>query len=982
MPTTPQYRRKLIEVALPLEAINKESAREKSIRHGHPSTLHLWWARRPLAACRAVLFSSLVDDPSAWPDLFPTEEKQKVERERIFKIIEELVMWDNSNNPEVLFKAHSEIARSISRDLGEKMPVGADAIRKYITEKAPPVLDPFCGGGSIPLEAQRLGLVAYGSDLNPVAVLITKALIEIPPKFAGNPPVNPESRVQKTIEGKWEGAEGLAEDVRYYGKWMRDEAEKRIGHLYPKVKVTTEMVKDRPDLKPYVGRDLNVIAWLWARTVVSPNPAVNGAHVPLIGTFWLSTKKGQETWIEPLVDKKRNSFKFVINVKKPNQSERESIDKGTKIGRGANFHCLISGEPIKKEYIHDEFKAKRQNVVLMAIVAEGDRERLFLSPDTHQEKIASSAIPSWKPEEEMNTKSPNLVSGRGYGINQWQEIFTSRQLVTLTTFCNLVTETREKVLVDSRQSKSLQKDSRGLDAGGNGQDAYADAVAVYLGLAISKLSDSQNSLCTWKPSMNQSIHAFARQALPMVWDFSEANAFGGMAGDFQTTLNNMMRVIDRLGYNQMGEVKQLDATSTMNGKSHLLISTDPPYYDNIGYSDLSDFFYIWLRCSLSCVYPSIFATLLTPKKQELIASAYRHEGNKEQAMTFFESGLGQAFARMHEAHDSHYPLTVYYAFKQAETDSGENSSDSGNNLLISTGWETMLSGLIKAGFIIQGTWPMRTELGNRMIGLGTNALASSIVLVCRPRPTNAPLATRREFITALKLELPSALKTLQQSSIAPVDLAQAAIGPGMAVFTRYTKVMESDGAPMTVRTALGLINQTLDEVLAEQEGEFDPDTRWAIAWFEQFGMNEAAFGTAETLSRAKNTAINALVDDGLITARAGKVKLVARNELPVDWDPTKDKRLTAWESTQHLIRALDQKGESGAAELLKKLGSGIGETARDLAYRLYVICDRKKWTTEALSYNTLVTSWSEIQNLVHVAERTKQGQQTFAKENE
>lgn len=984
MVASPQYHKKLIEVALPLEAINVASAREKSIRHGHPSTIHLWWARRPLAACRAVLFASLVDDPSSWPDLFPTDEKQKEERERIFKIIEEMVIWDNSNNTEVFSNVHAEIARSISRGKGDKMPVGVEAIRKYIVENAPPVLDPFCGGGSIPLEAQRLGLEAHGSDLNPVAVLITKALIEIPPKFCGKPPINPESREQQTLEGKWEGAKGLAEDVRYYGRWMRDEAEKRIGYLYPKVMVTEELARGRQDLKPYVGKELKVIAWLWTRTVKSPNPAVKNAYVPLLQSYWLSTKKGKEAWIEPIVDRATNTYEFQVKVGESTSEIKKAIDAGTKIGRGCKFKCLISGEPISDAHVKAEGMSNKLGSKLLAIVAEGTRGRVYLSPVSSHE-IAISQIT--KPDNLFGIDTPIAEEKRAiwcylYGLTTFDKLFTPRQLVALSILSDLVSETRERVIADALETKTLSNDSKNLNSGGCGKEAYADAVSVYLGLAVSKLADSQSSLCLWKPSMDQTIHVFGRQGLPMVWNYSESNLFSGMAGDFQVTLNNMMRVLDGLPNAQQGCVRQLDATVTINGMSCPIISTDPPYYDNIGYSDISDFFYIWLRRSLNEIFPSLFATMLTPKKQELIASIYRHGGSHDEAMKFFEFGLGQAFARMHDVNHPNYPLTVYYAFKQAESEKGEDRTNNADNLVISTGWETMLSGLIRSGFIIQGTWPMRTELGNRMVSAGTNALASSIVLVCRPRPTDAPLATRREFITALKQELPPALKTLQQSSIAPVDLAQASIGPGMAVFTRYTKVMESDGSPMTVRTALALINQTLDEVLAEQEGEFDPDTRWAIAWFEQFGMNEGAYGTAETLSKAKNTAINALVSDGLIVAKAGKVKLVARNEMPEDWSPATDRRLTSWESTQNLIRALEQKGESGAAELLKKLGSGMSETARDLAYRLYIICDRKKWTTEALSYNGLITSWPEIQTLVHAAENTKIGQQTLSEKIE
>jgi putative DNA methylase len=428
--------------------------------------------------------------------------------------------------------------------------------------------------------------------------------------------------------------------------------------------------------------------------------------------------------------------------------------------------------------------------------------------------------------------------------------------------------------------------------------------------------------------------------------------------------------IENLGGETLQRIEQLDAVAALDTPD-VCISTDPPYYDNIGYADLSDFFYVWLRRSLVGVYPSLFATLLTPKTQELIASPYRHDGSKDKAQAFFEDGLGKAFARMQQVQNADYPLTVYYAFKQAESDEDDAEGEPGSVVpaTASTGWETMLAGLIRAGFSIHGTWPMRTERSVRSVGLGTNALASSIVLVCRPRPKDAQLATRKQFIIALRRELPEALRNLQHGNIAPVDLAQAAIGPGMAVFTRYTKVMETDGSPMNVRTALGLINQALDEVLAEQEGEFDADTRWATAWFEQHAHNDGPYGEAETLSKAKNVGIAGLVTAGILQSRAGKVRLLRRDELPDDWDPAADDRLTVWEATQHLIRALDQEGESGAAALLHRL-SGLGETARDLAYRLYTLCERKKWADEALAYNGLVIAWPELTKLA-LAERTK-----------
>lgn len=970
MTVDPQYRKKLIEVALPLEAINKESSREKSIRHGHPSTLHLWWARRPLTACRAVLFASLVDDPSSWPEIFPTEAEQEKERKRIFAIIEELAKWENSNNSDVLYQAHEEIARSISRGRGDPMPKGIAAIRQYITENAPPVLDPFCGGGSIPLEAQRLGLEVQASDLNPVAVLITKALIEIPPKFAGKPAVNPMTRTQKTIEEKWEGVKGLADDVEYYGKWMRSEAEKRIGHFYPRVKITAEIAKDRPDLKKYIGKELTIIAWLWARTVASSNPIVNRTHVPLVRSYWLSTKPGKEAWIEPIIDKEKNQFKFVVRVGSPYPDKKIIIDSGTKIGRGCNFKCIISGEPIPDSHVKKQGALGQLNVKLIAIVAEGDRGRVYLSPSEDQEKIANSII---KPGNIGAIQQPMVDDKRNiwcyiYGFTSFDKLFTSRQLLALATFSNLVQEVREKILADANKSLIFPADERRLDEGGTGAKAYADAVSVYLTFPIGRAADYWATTSTWYPANQQIGHTFTRQAIPMVWDFAEANPLSNSSGGWISLWSTTLDAFKGLPiYQRKGSVKQLDATSSINGIQSPIISTDPPYYDNIGYADLSDFFYIWLRRSLSDVFPSLFATVLTPKIHELIASPHRHDGKRQKAQVFFEEGLGRAFLQMKEVQNADYPLTVFYAFKQVEECDEEDS-------IVSTGWDTMLTGLIRAGYMIEGTWPMRSEQHHRMIAHSTNALASSIVLVCRPRSPSASLATRREFIASLKHELPSAVKTLQKSSIAPVDLAQSAIGPGMAVFSRYARIMESDGSPMTVRTALGIINQTLDEVFAEQEGEFDADTRWALSWYEQYRNNEGPFGDAETLSKAKNTAVNGLIEAGIITAKGGKVKILNWNELREGWDPNIDRRPTIWEATHYLIKQLENHGEQGAADLLQKLGGGMGENARDLCYRLYSICERKKWAQDAIGYNSLIVAWPEITKLVQSSARTEKAQ--------
>ncbi len=887
--------RKLIEVALPLEAINRESAREKSIRHGHPSTLHLWWARRPLAACRAILFASLVDDPSSHPERFPTEDDQEAERQRLFRIIEKLVRWENTTNETVLDAARAEIMRSCD-------------------DNPPPVYDPFCGGGSIPLEAQRLELEAHASDLNPVAVLITKALIEIPPKFAGQPPVHPDAG--RLATGAWKGAQGLAEDVRYYGKWMRDEAERQIGHLYPKVILPAE----------HGGGKATVIAWIWARTVRSPNPAWDGP-MPLVRSFALSTKKGKETWVQPVVDREHRRIRFEIRT-------GPGCPEGT-VGRNGAV-CLATGTPVPLSYIRQEGKAGRMGDQLMAIVAEGHRGRIYLPPDEEHQRLARSAAP---PDDVPDTDlphNPRDFKTPNYGMTKHRHLFTDRQLMALSTFSDLVMEARDRVLADG------------------GSDDYADAVATYLGLGTSKLADALTSLVRWKPSMDQAIATFARQALPMVWDFAESNPFNGFAGDLGTTIRTMDRAMDALPIDGRASATQLDATA-LAPRQPVMFATDPPYYDNIGYADLSDFFYVWLRRSLKSVHPDLFSTLLAPKVQELVATPYRFDGDKRTAEKHFESGVAVAFERMRKSQVVGFPMTVIYAFKQAEAHDGVGS-------LASTGWETMLDGLLRAGLSVHGTWPLRSELSNRMLASGTNALASSIALVCRPRPDGAPLATRKELVVALKGELPDALRKLQSGNIAPVDLAQSAIGPGMGVFSRYRKVVEADGSAMTVRTALGLINHVLDETLSEQEGDFDGDTRWALAWFEESGMNAGPYGKAETLSKAKNTSIAGLVQAGFLESKAGKVRLLARSELAGTWDPGADKRLTVWEVTQHLILALESGGEPKAAALLRRVG-GLGETAKELAYRLYVVCERKKWASEALAYNALVVAWPEISRL-------------------
>ena len=948
-------RKKLIEVALPLEAINAASAREKSIRHGHPSSLHLWWARRPLAAARAVLFAQLVDDPSSWPELFPAEEAQAEERQRLFRIIEELVKWENTTNETLLEAAREEIRRSWRRTCEENKD-HPKAVELFDSEKLPAFHDPFAGGGAIPLEAQRLGLEAHAGDLNPVAVLINKAMIEIPPKFSGKPPVNPDARKGRgSIGAQWKGATGLAEDVRYYGKWLRDEAEKRIGHLYPKIEVTAEMAQERPDLESYVGRKLTVIAWLWARTVKSPNPAFANVDVPLASTFVLSTKKGKEAYVKPVIEDR--GYRFTIRAGKP----PAAAGKGTKLARGAHFQCLMSGAPMTAGYIRRESQNGRLGARLMAIVAEGDRSRIYIEPTPQHEAIPTTAKPAWKPDLVVPTPCHDVDRLPMYGMPTWGDAFTSRQLVALTTFSDLVGEVQKRVLSDAVAAGMLD-DSVPLREGGTGAMVYAEAVGVHLGFLVDQQSNQSSTICGWNNINQQMIVTFSRQAIPMVWDFAECNVFSASTGSLANLLERQVKGIASLGLGiAKGNAVQSDAT--WQGESAgKVVATDPPYYDNIGYAELSEFFYVWLRRSQRANFPELFSTIAVPKAEELVAAAHRH-ATKDEAEKFFLDGMTCAMQRLAVQTHPTFPVTVFYAFKQSD---GKKT-----HTTVSTGWETFLDAVIRSGLTITGTWPVKTESVNKLKA-EINAMASSIVLVCRPRPADGPMASRREFLDALKAELPSALAQMQAGNIAPVDLAQAAIGPGMAVFTRYTKVLDASGEAVSVREALTLINQTLDEVLAEQEGDLDADTRWALAWFEQSGFAEGDFGVAETLSKAKNTSVSRMVEAGILESGMGKVRLLRPGELPENWVPDSDTRLIVWEAVHHLVRVHDKEGEAVAASLMSKLGPNA-EAARGLAYRLYRICDQKNRSQEALGYNALVQSWPEVARLAQQVVRPTQG---------
>lgn len=903
-------KKKLIEVALPLDDINAASAREKSIRHGHPSTLHLWWARRPLAAARAVIWSSLVDDPSAHPEKFPTVEEQAAERERLFGILRELVVWENSNNDRVLNAAKAEIKKSMGDDL-------------------PPLLDPFAGGGAIPLEAQRLGLKAYAQDLNPVAVTINKAMIEIPPLFAEKTAVNPESRSRANIDS-WTGNNGLAADVKYYGSWMKEEAARRIGYLYPKVKVPAEQG----------GGKATVIAWLWTRTVKCPNPAC-GHEAILVRSFDLSKKKGKEWHVEPVCED--GEVRFEVAPGKATQD-------GTVNRRGAT--CVHCGTPIDFKYVRAEGRAHRMGEKLMAIVAEGKRGRVYCAPNDEQASVADIPKPDEYPDADI-ASNPRDFKTPNYGLATFSQLFTNRQLTALTTFSELVGEAQKKAEADATAA-GLPDDGVGLADGGTGARAYGEAIGVYLANLVDQLANHNSSICSWHAGNTQLRNVFSRQAIPMTWDYAESNPFCNSSGCFDNLFIRMTEAFQGLPsiVSKPGIVRQFDAQSD-NGMRNIVVSTDPPYYDNIGYADLSDFFYVWLRQSLRRTYPRLFSTMLVPKHEELVATPYRESRGKDGARDFFEEGMFSTFKQICKYACDDVPVTIYYAFKQSETESTNDVESTA-----STGWETMLSAIIRAGFSITGTWPMRTEMGSRMIASGTNALASSIVLVCRKRPEDAPMGTRRDFVMSLKRELGSALDKLRSSNIAPVDLAQSAIGPGIGMYSRFSQVLEADGSPMTVRAALQLINQEVDAYFSDQDGELDRESRFCVDLYTQKAFDTIKFGEADVLARAKNVSIEGLAAQGLLASVKGNVHLLDRSEV----SERVDFKAPTWLTTQQLTHALEEGGVTACAKIVSQTLGGRADGAKALAYRLFTIADKRNWQQEAFAYNSLVTAWPEIQS--------------------
>lgn len=949
--------RKLIEVALPLDDINRASAHEKSIRAGNPSTLHVWWAPRPLAAARAVLFAQLVNDPS-WKyteaELKKPQVRSAITRKRneLFRIISDLVPWANIENEEILERARREI-RASWRETCEANAKHPDALKLFDPNTLPAMFDPFSGGAAIPLEAQRLGLSAHASDLNPVAVLIGLAKLVVPARFRGTQPVGPLPVDEKQKKGKglqsWTGVAGLADDVRRYASALIEGARSKLVSHYPQVHVTAKMVKARPDLARYEGKELTVIAWIWARTVPSPNPALLGALVPLVNSFWLAKKPGKEAWVE--ANHVKGLLRFSIRVGTP--PEPNEISAGTKASKGT-FRCVASGVPISSEYIKAEGVAGRLGHRLMAIVCEGQRERVYLDPFPEHEAIAASVPVAPGADADLPSKGLGFRV-QPYGFKTFRGLFLPRQQLALSTLASEIDRMAE--IVRSDALRAGWQDGMPLAAGGSGARAYGEGIAIMLTMLLGRCADFWSTLATWSPEPKNELvsHAFSMHTVQMTWDFGEVNPFSDSGGSLSTNLKYVIKAVERLGVGSEGYSEQAAAQDV--GLEGGIVSTDPPYYDNIGYADLSDYFYVWHRAALARVVPDLVASLRTPKAEELVSDPDRH-GGREEARKFFLDNMQQVLQRVVGAAHPTFPTTIYYAFKQTESEDAES---------VSRGWETFLQAVVDAGLRVVGTWPVRTERAARTRGIGANALASSVVLVCRPR-TDTSTPTKREFIRELRKSLPPALAEMTsdpEAGIAPVDLPQATIGPGMAVFSKYAGVIDVENERLSVRQALSEINKAIDEYFSEGDEIFDSDSRFCVTWFGVYGFSDGPFGEADGIARAKGTAVDGVVEAGVLTASKSKVRLIGITEYPPKWDPAKDDRLPVWEACHHMCRALrESEGEAGA--LLARMPEKQN-AIRQLAYRLYAICEKQKWAEEARPYNELITSWPAIVEESHKA---------------
>ena len=926
-------KRKLIEVALPLEAINQAGRAEKSVpKKGHPATLHLWWSRKPLGVARAVLFASIVDDPSARPDLFPSEADQTAERQRLFELTEALASWGRSEDATLL----KEVRRRIDEVAGNDRPK---------------LIDPFCGGGAIPVEGVRLGLDVLGIDLNPVAALVTASATTIAQRFAGQPAVNPSPTSELGLGQR--PLAGIAADVCHYGAAVEAECHRRLDAAFP----------NAPSDHSPSGVTVPV-SYLWARTITCSNPGCRRS-TPLLSTWWLSKKAKHHWHARPVLFD--DDFTFTVHKGKP-PDDLEDL----KVSRGANYRCLFCSTINDAEAVRAEGASGMLGFKLVAIQAFRDPSarrsgRVYLDPIPDIERAATevriSTGATAAVERDLPTVSGNIT---GFGLRTFGDLLTPRQQLTMGTFAEVIAEFAHVIQRDA-EAAGLADDSLGIEVGGRGATAYAEAVTTYLGLTLSRMANRVSTMTIHNRANGSVEQSFVQPAYAFYGDFPEANPFSGSTGSWGNALEHVWKATEALPVGDgTAEIRASSMLTALDGERGM-VSTDPPYYDMFDYAALSNLFYVWLRATLGEIWPNTLGPILAPTAEQIVSNPSRFEGSRAKSHEHFEDLLRQAFIRIREVQDPRFPVTIYYGYQQTERSKNGRSS---------TAWEALLESVIDAGLRITSTWPLRTERPEG-VKKGSNSLASSVLLVCRPALAAAETTTATDFRRLLRAELPDALKLLQQGNIAPVDLAQAAIGPGMAVFTRFARVLEADGSAMRIRTALQMINEVLDETLEGIDNDFDPDTRWAVTWFDEYGFDEGPFGRAEQLSKSRNTSMSGLQQAGVVGIGAGKARLLSRDELDEDWDPSTDQRLTIWEITQHLIRRLEVDGEQAAAILLERIGPEPAAVARELAYRLFQTCQTKGWAQQAVALNGLVIAWPELVRLARTHERTSAPQQLF-----
>ncbi len=936
--------KKLIEVALPLDLINAASAYEKNPGIGaHPRGLHLWWARRPLAAARAILFAQMVNDPGYERQIGRGVNKEAAhkERQRLFDIIARLVDWKNLNNEAVLREAHQEILKSWQETclLNEKY----DGVQEFDPKIIPSICDPFAGGGAIPLEAHRLGLGVFAGDLNPVAVTINKAMVEFPRRFISCSPICKQSG-QRELDTKSTGLRGLAVDIAHYGERIRKLAEDKIGHIYPPLLVTKKLAEEYPELISSIGQKIVPLTYIWTRTITCPNPACS-ITMPMLSTYFLSSKRGREKYIH--VNVKKNVCEFDVSSSKP--TGISDAASGLKRGTSGIFECVSCGNVTTRDYTASIAISRGLGIVPVAVVCSLKRGKAFLPAKLFE--FPEVEISAQESEGFLSALAPNPrdVWCRNFGLLNPLSLFTKRQFKSLITLADSLKSIETEIESDALAA-GLSNDGVLLSLGGTGAKAYSELISIYLAFAIDRTADFNSQVCTWKPSGEQVMQTFKRQALPMTWDFPESNIFADRSICWTNSVKYTAEGISTICQYVIDLAPSLAARQDARfcDFRNKVVSTDPPYYDNIGYADISDFFYVWLKRSVAHILPDLFENDLVPKADEMVAIGYRHS-SAVQAATFFMTRMKDTLSKISKESHPAFPVAIYYAFKQSDT-----ASDG----TFSTGWEAFLDAVIQSGLSITGTWPLRTEQSGRIISAGTNALASSIVLVCRKRLASALSVSRREFIRELNSVLPNALDEMTtggvHSPVAPVDLSQAIIGPGMAIFSQYSAVLEADGRPMSVRSALQLINRFL------AQDDFDKDTQFCLNWFDQYCWAEGPYGEAEVLTRAKGTSVDGLEDAGIVESVSGSVRLIKSSELSENWLPENDKRVSIWEILHQMIRRFTLDGEVGAGEILSR-ASQFSEKIRTLAYRLYTLCERKAWSQDAGHYDQLVKAWDGIE---------------------